>query len=278
VISRSILAKIRPDIERALEEDCPRGDITSEACVPAETVSRAVVKAKEDMFLAGLQVFGAVMKIVDGKTRITFSARDGDRAGNGSEVIHINGKSRSILKAERVALNYLQRMCGIATLTARFVAEVKDTGAIILDTRKTTPNMRLLEKYGVTCGGGRNHRISLSDAPLIKENHVASAGGIAEAVRRVKKKTRKPVLLEVRNRAEVLEGLSAGAEILMLDNMKPAQVKRMVGLINGRALVEVSGGVTLKNVRRYALAGADRISIGALTHSAPSADLSLLFV
>jgi len=278
VISRSILAKIRPDIERAIEEDCPRGDITSEACVPADSVSRAVVKAKEDMFLAGLQVFGAVMKIVDGKTKVTFSARDGDRARNGSEVIHIKGKSRSILKAERVALNYLQRMCGIATLTARFAAEVKETGAVILDTRKTTPNMRLLEKYAVTCGGGKNHRMSLSDAPLIKENHVASAGGIAEAVKLVKKKTQKPVLLEVRNRAEVLEGLSAGAEILMLDNMNPAQVKRMVGLINGRALVELSGGVTLKNVRRYALAGVDRISIGALTHSAPSADLSLLFV
>ena len=272
-----LLRTITPTLKEALNEDSFSNDITTSACVTAAQTGKAEVIAKQDLTLAGLPVFAAVMKLADRGTRVTLHCKDGQTAKKGSVVITIRGKSAAILKAERVALNYLQRLCGIATLTASFAREIKGTKAVILDTRKTTPGLRLLEKYAVRCGGGQNHRMDLAHLPLIKENHIRAAGGIANAVARVKRLGKRPVILEVTDRAEVLQGLRAGADILLLDNMTPARVRAMVKLIDGRALVEVSGGVNLKTVKRFALAGADRISVGALTHSAKAADLSLLF-
>lgn len=272
-----LLREITPSLKEALREDVSHNDITTSACVGKSQTGRAEVIAKQDLTLAGLPVFAAVMRLVDRNIRVTPHGKDGHTVKKGSVVITLRGKSAAILRAERVALNYLQRLCGIATLTAHFVREVKGSQAAILDTRKTTPGLRLLEKYAVRCGGGQNHRMDLGHMPLIKENHIRAAGGIAKAVARVKRLGKRPVILEVTNRAEVLEGLRAGADILLLDNMPPARVRTMVKLIDGRALVEVSGGVNLKTVKRFAMMGADRISVGALTHSATAADLSLLF-
>lgn len=272
-----LLRTITPALKEALNEDSFSNDITTLACVTTAQTGKAEVIAKQDLTLAGLPVFAAVMKLADRNIRVTPHCKDGQTVKKGSVVITIRGKSAAILRAERVALNYLQRLCGIATLTASFAREIRGTKAVILDTRKTTPGLRLLEKYAVRCGGGQNHRMDLAHMPLIKENHIRAAGGIANAVARVKRLGKRPVILEVTNRAEVLQGLRAGADILLLDNMTPARVRAMVKLIDGRALVEVSGGVNLKTVKRFALAGADRISVGALTHSAKAADLSLLF-
>ena len=274
---KTLLRKIRPHIREALKEDCPGGDVTTENCVSKTGVTSAVVVAKQNLVVSGTAVFAAVMKEVDKGVRVFPAFADGRIVRKGTVVIKLRGRSASILRAERVALNYLQRMCGIATLTEQFVRLTKGTKGRIYDTRKTTPTLRILEKYAVACGGGFNHRMSLSDAPLIKENHIRAAGGITNAVRMIRRRVRKPVVLEVTNFQEIREGLGAGAEVLLLDNMTPAQVKKAAGLIAGRALIEVSGGMSLKNVRQFALAGAERISVGALTHSAPAADLSLLF-
>lgn len=272
-----IIRLVRPDIKKALEEDCPLGDITTSACIAKSGKIVAEVIAKQKVVLSGIKLFGEVMRLADRRIRLEFLAKDGETAAPRQSIMKLYGKSASILTAERTALNYFQRMCGIASLTARFVTAVKGTKAKILDTRKTTPNMRLLERYAVVCGGGHNHRLNLSDGLLVKENHIKSAGGISAAVQKIRKVTKKPVILEVTNRREVQEGLEEKVEILLLDNMAPARVKKMAQLINGKALVEVSGGVNLENVRKYALAGADRISVGALTHSAPAGDISLLF-
>ncbi|MBI3794669.1 MAG: carboxylating nicotinate-nucleotide diphosphorylase [Nitrospinae bacterium] len=264
-------------IRTALVEDCPKIDVTTSACVDSSQNSKAVLIAKQDMVVSGMNIFSETMKAVDSKTKVFPALKDGQSAKKGAVLARISGRSAAILKAERVALNYLQRMSGIATLTARYVSATKGTKAKIFDTRKTTPTLRVFEKYAVTCGGGVNHRESLSDAPLIKENHIRASGCIANAVKKIRKLTKKPIILEVTNRDEILEGLAAGADILLLDNMTPAQVGRAVKLINERAVVEVSGGITVKTARAHALAGADRISVGALTHSAPACDLSLLF-
>jgi len=276
-LSAAELRLVRLHILAALKEDCPTKDVTTAYCVDPSHKTSAMVVAKQDLVLSGIQIFSEVMKGVDKRTRVHPLLKDGQTARKGAVIIKVFGKSASILLAERVALNYMQRMCGVATLTARFVRLTKGTKARIFDTRKTTPTLRLLEKYAVACGGGRNHRMSLSDAPLIKENHIRSAGGITAAVRNVRKGVKGKIILEVTNIPEIKEGLSAGAEILLLDNMTPAMVKKAAKLISGKALVEVSGGMSLKTVRQFALAGADRISVGALTHSAPAADISLLF-
>lgn len=273
-----IVSQVRPALKRALKEDCPHGDITTTACVDRFGKTEAKLVAKGNLVISGLEIFREVMRAVDVKTRVTFMAADGQEVRSGQTVARLHGKSRSILVAERTALNYLQRMSGIATLTAKFVEKVKGVRVKILDTRKTVPTMRLLDKYAVRCGGGFNHRMDLTDAPLIKENHITAAGGIAGAVRKVRRVTKKPLIVEVTNKKEVMEGLEAGVEILLLDNMTPVMVKKMAQVVNGRALIEASGGVNLKNCRAYALAGADRISVGALTSSPPTADLSLIFV
>ena len=273
-----IIVRVRGDIKRALKEDCPEADITSNGCVDKIEKSSADLVAKSELVLSGLEVFREVMKVADRDTKVVFKKRDGSRLKKGEIVARVSGKSRSILLAERTALNYLQRMCGIATLTANMAKKLKGTKAILLDTRKTTPNMRLLEKYAVRCGSGHNHRGSLSDMPLVKENHILAAGGITEAVRKLRRVTKKRIIVEVQNKTELLESLKARADILLLDNMTPATVAKMVKIVGNRAEVEVSGGVNGKNIRRYALAGADRISVGSLTHSADAADLSLLFI
>lgn len=271
------IAGIRPDIKRALREDCPRGDITSNACVEKSGKSRAELVAKSELTLSGLEIFREVMKTADAGTKVVFKKKDGQQVKRGEVVARLSGKSRSILLAERTALNYLQRMSGIATLTANMSKKLEGTKAKLLDTRKTTPNMRLLEKYAVRCGGGHNHRTDLSDMPLVKENHIQAAGGITEAVRKLRRFCKKRIIVEVKNKKELLEALEAGAGIILLDNMTPAMTAKMVKVVNRRAEVEVSGGVNINNIRGYALAGADRISVGSLTHSAPASDLSLLF-
>jgi nicotinate-nucleotide pyrophosphorylase (carboxylating) len=227
--------------------------------------------------VAGLAVAKAVFSQVDSKLKFKPFVRDGDRVKAGTIVARLEGDGRSLLKGERVALNFLQHLSGIATLTARFVEAVLGTKATILDTRKTTPGLRALEKYAVRMGGGRNHRMSLSDGILIKDNHLALAGNLKTAVQQARKKAPRGFKVEVEttNLKEVEAALSARADIILLDNMTIPQLKEAILLINGQALTEVSGGVNLNAIREIASTGVDFISIGALTHSAPAVDLSM---
>jgi len=268
-------------IARALEEDIGAGDITSAACVPADRSASGRFVAKQECVVAGLDLLPLIYEL---QPEICFP--NGSRVAAGSVIARIWGPARRLLERERVALNFIQRLSGIATLTRRFVDAVGGTGVTILDTRKTTPGLRKLEKQAVAAGGGRNHRLGLYDAILIKENHVAAAGGIRAAVAAASRGPF-PVEVEVRNLEELDEALEAGAARLLLDNMTPEQVRACVQRVRQRCqqsrqreragvLVEVSGGITLANVRQYALAGPDFISVGALTHSAPAADISFL--
>ena len=229
--------------------------------------------------IAGIDLFREVFTIVDPSLSFESHLNDGQVAGNGVPIASVAGKLRSILMAERVALNFFQRMCGIATLTRRYVEAVQGTDARILDTRKTTPTLRSLEKYAVTTGGGMNHRIGLYDGVLIKDNHITAAGGIAHAVRNVRETVPPGMRIEVetKNPEEVAQALAAGVDIIMLDNMGIGEMEEAVSRIAGRTLVEASGNVTLANVYEIARTGVDYISVGALTHSAPAADISLLF-
>lgn len=266
-------------VRTALQEDIGLGDVTAAATVARDAVSRAELVAKEDFVLAGLDVAGAVFHHLDPEIRFEKIFIDGQQVKKGEVLAWLKGSSLMLLQAERVALNLLQRMSGIATLTARYVAAVEGTGAVIVDTRKTVPGLRALDKYAVRAGGGRNHRIGLFDGVLIKENHIAAAGGIAAAVSNAKGQLPHTLKIEVetRNLDEVQEALSAGAEVIMLDNMSNTEMIRAVGLINGRALVEASGGVNLERVREIAETGVNIISVGALTHSVTAADISMLF-
>lgn len=267
-------------IEAALREDMPEGDITSESIVPAGAASEAVFLAKEDGVLAGLTVARRVFEIVD--TRIEFRGEcpDGTAFRKGDVLARIKGPTVSLLKAERTALNFLQRLSGIATATRRFVDAVAGTKARILDTRKTTPGLRLLEKYAVRMGGGTNHRLSLSDMVLIKDNHLRYVGSITEAVRRARARVPSGVKVEVEVTTvdEAREALAAAADIIMLDNMPIEGMKAAVALDAGRVPLEVSGNVTLERVREIAATGVDFISVGALTHSSPALDISLEFL
>ena len=266
-------------VRTALEEDIGLGDVTTEVTVPTETVARAELVAKEDFFLAGVEVAAAVFRLLDPEVAFEKLLEDGRRVRRGEVLAWIRGRAAILLQGERVALNLLQRMCGIATLTARYVEQVEGTGAVIVDTRKTVPGLRALDKYSVRMGGGRNHRIGLFDGVLIKENHIAAAGGIAAAIGNAKKSLPHTLKIEVetRNLEEVQEALSAGADIIMLDNMSLEDMRQSVGLIDGRALVEASGGVNLDSVRDIAETGVNIISVGALTHSVKAADISMLF-
>jgi nicotinate-nucleotide pyrophosphorylase (carboxylating) len=267
-------------IEAALREDMPEGDITSESIVPAGAVSEAVLLAKEAGVLAGLTVARRVFEIVD--TRVEFGGEcpDGTAFRKGDLLARIKGPTVSLLKAERTALNFLQRLSGIATATRRFVDAVAGTKARILDTRKTTPGLRLLEKYAVRMGGGTNHRLSLSDMVLIKDNHLRYVGSITEAVRRARARVPSGVKVEVEVTTvdEAREALAAAADIIMLDNMPIEGMKAVVSLDAGRVPLEVSGNVTLERVREIAATGVDYISVGALTHSSPGLDISLEFL
>ncbi|MBI3944766.1 MAG: carboxylating nicotinate-nucleotide diphosphorylase [Armatimonadetes bacterium] len=268
---------IEPMVRAALAEDIRSGDITTEATVPAGLTAEAEIIAKQAGILAGLDVAALAFALLDGEILFRCEARDGDAILPGQRVAFLSGRARSILTGERVALNFLQRLSGIATRTRRFVHQVAGTRATIVDTRKTTPGLRLLEKYAVRVGGGQNHRYALDDAILIKDNHIAAAGGIAEAVRRARARGGHTTVIEVetQSREQVEEALAAGAGIIMLDNMTPAAMRDAVALIAGRAVVEASGGINEDTVRAVAEAGVDLISVGALTHSVAALDLSL---
>ncbi|HUT78638.1 MAG TPA: carboxylating nicotinate-nucleotide diphosphorylase [Polyangia bacterium] len=266
-------------IDLALEEDAGRGDVTTRLCVPAGVHGSGSVSAKGGCVLSGLDVFAAVLERVDGETVCHAVAHDGDQVGAGGLVVEVEGRLSSLLVAERVALNFLQRLSGIATLTRRFVEALPaGSKARIVDTRKTTPGLRWFERRAVRHGGGGNHRADLAGGILIKENHVAAAGSIHVTVAacRAGAPHSLRVQVEVRDLAGLREALAAGADAVLLDNMTAGQVRECVEIAGGRVLVEASGGVELATVPALALAGVDVISVGALTHSAPAADLSFL--
>jgi nicotinate-nucleotide pyrophosphorylase (carboxylating) len=274
-------AELDAIIDRALDEDAGHGDVTSEALIPRDLSGRASLLVKEKGVLAGIDVAGRVFHRADPSLEITAVLKDGTSIQPGDIAGNISGSVIGILKAERVALNFLQRLSGIASTTARYVAAAAGTGVKILDTRKTTPGLRRLEKYAVRAGGGFNHRAHLGDAVLIKDNHIAvlRATGltlndiIAKARRNVPEKM--TIEVEATNSAEVREALDAGADIIMLDNMSVAEMKQAVAFVSGRAKLEASGLITLDNVREVALTGVDFISVGALTHSYKALDISL---
>jgi nicotinate-nucleotide pyrophosphorylase (carboxylating) len=265
-------------VTAALAEDLGRGgDITSNAIVPIDLEAEARIISRRPGRIAGVEVASAAFRQVDADVEIAVSAADGAAVGEDSTVLEIRGAARSILTAERTALNFLGRMCGIATLTGRFVDQVEGTGARIVCTRKTTPGLRALEKYAVRCGGGWNHRFGLDDAVLIKDNHLEAAGGVREAVDRVRRAVGHTVLveLEVDTLEQLKEGLETGVDAVLLDNMSPSELKKAVDMVDGRAVTEASGGISLETVAEVAKTGVDLISVGALTHSAKTLDLSL---
>ncbi|MEN6623405.1 MAG: carboxylating nicotinate-nucleotide diphosphorylase [Smithella sp.] len=272
--------QIRNIIDAALIEDIGTGDITTGATVNHDLAGKAQAIAKDDFVVAGIDVFKDVFFCLDDKTQFNLHAFDGQIIKKGNIVAEISGNLSYILQAERVALNLFQRMCGIATLTRKYVEAVKGSKAKILDTRKTMPGLRLIDKIAVRIGGGFNHRMGLYDGVLIKDNHIAAAGGITEAVKA--QKLHLPHILkievETKNLLEVQEALDCGVEIIMLDNMPLEQMEQAVELINGRALVEASGNVNLQRVASIAATGVDLISVGELTHSVRAADISLKII
>lgn len=265
-------------IEQALLEDIHTGDITTLAVVSGSRPASARLIAKENLVVAGLSTAARVFSILDPDIRFTASVSDGDKAIQGTILATIHGEAAQLLMGERVALNLLQRMCGIATLTACFVEAVAGTKARIVDTRKTTPGLRQLEKYAVRIGGGINHRTGLYDGVLIKENHIVAAGGITEAIRRARAYIPHTLKIEIETETlvQVDEALAAGADIIMLDNMTLDEMRAAVTTIAGRAQIEASGGVNLERVRAIAETGVDIISVGALTHSPRAMDISML--
>lgn len=265
-------------IESALAEDIHTGDITTLSIVADRHEVRARLLAKEHMVLAGIDAAARVFQMLDQRIIFTPLYHDGNELGSGDIIAELLGDASMLLQGERVALNILQRMCGIATLTARYVGAVKGTGARIVDTRKTAPGLRALDKYAVRAGGGFNHRFGLYDGVLIKENHITAAGGITIAVARARANIPHTMKIEVETEtiAEVAEALACGADIIMLDNMDTAAMREAVAMIAGRALVEASGGVNLDTVREIAETGVNIISVGALTHSARARDISML--
>ncbi len=273
--------QIDPIIERALAEDIANGDITSEAIIPKGLYGKASLLIKEPGVLAGIEVAGRVFKKVDPDLEVTYIIRDGEAMEVGDVAALVTGRVMSILKAERTALNFLQRLSGIATMTAKYVAETTDLNARIYDTRKTTPGLRILEKYAVRMGGGCNHRIDLGDAILIKDNHIAALRATGMTLKEIIHKARQNapagtvIEIEVTTTKEAFEALKSGADIIMLDNMQPNEMRQVTGVTCGKARLEASGGITLDNVHHAAMTGVDIISIGALTHSVKSLDISL---
>ena len=260
-----------------LAEDLGAGDVTAAACFPDPTQPiRAVIRSRQPCSVAGVTVAGRVFTLADVNLRTTPAVADGAAVATGAALLTIEGPVASLLSAERVALNLLQRLCGVATVTTRFVAAVAGSGAAICDTRKTTPGLRLLEKYAVRCGGGTNHRLGLFDAVLIKDNHIQACGSVTEAVARARRHGRaEKIEVEVENLEQLEEALAAGADLVLLDNMDVETMRSAVTQVGGRVPLEASGGVTLETVGRIAAAGVQFISVGALTHSAPAIDLSL---
>jgi len=269
-------------VSAALDEDIGRGDITSRAVVRSGARARGSFIARQDFVLAGLEVADAVFSAIDYTLQIESSVSDGDQIKEGKVFSRVVGEAQALLAAERVALNFLQHLSGIATLTRQYVDAVAGTGTVVVDTRKTMPGLRMLEKYAVTVGGGRNHRLGLDDGVLIKDNHLAMAAGVGEAVRRARETVGHlhKIEVEVTTLGQIHEALKGKADVLLLDNMPPEMVREAVEIVRNhepedrRTLLEASGGITLTNIRAYAEAGVDLISIGALTHSAPAVDIS----
>lgn len=293
-LEKALIEPVRPLLKQALLEDLGIGDITTAAVltVPLGAIqAEGVIMAEGDCVIAGIAVAREVFRLVDPAVRVMREVKDGEWAKPGQRVAHLLGNASSLLAGERVALNMLQRLSGIATLTARFVEAIKGTRARIMDTRKTTPGWRLLEKYAVRMGGGVNHRMTLADGILIKDNHIALAGGVTQAIAAARRfvpaapgaPAMLPIEVETTTLAEVEEAVRAGAPIILLDNFSVEQLREAVSLVRGQAhagasrsvRLEASGGITLANVRAVAETGVDMISVGALTHSAPAATLSM---
>jgi nicotinate-nucleotide pyrophosphorylase (carboxylating) len=276
-------AVIKEIVTKALEEDIGSGDITTAATVPVAEEVRADIVPKEDCVVAGLPVARGVFRHLDANLSFEECVKEGENVAAGKKIAALGGFARTILMGERTALNFLQHLCGIATVTRRYVELVKDTGATILDTRKTLPGLRHLEKYAVAIGGGVNHRMGLYDRVLIKDNHLMiqeryGTGGIGRAVALAREKNPGvPIEVETASLADVEESLEAGAEYILLDNMSVEELGEAVKLVGERAITEASGGVSLDNVREIALTGVQYISIGYLTHSAKAVDISLQF-
>ncbi len=297
-------AEITGLVERALAEDVGAGDVTVAATIAPLAKGEARIAAKQQLVCAGLPLVEQVFRALDPQMLVEIKVSEGDLVDKGSVLAHLSGKAAAILTGERTALNFLGHLCGIASLTRKFVDELAGTGAKIRDTRKTTPGLRMLEKYAVKMGGGTNHRIGLYDAILLKENHIALAGGVKAALDQAHAYVSSrmnpramtayeavgaasgadaaaglSIQIEVRNEAELRKALSAGAESVLLDNMTPEEARQCVKIVRSlraACVVEISGGITLENAREYALSGADYLSSGALTHSARAADVTLL--
>ncbi len=275
---------LREFIIASLNEDIGSGDHTSLSTIPSNKIGKARLLVKEDGIVAGIEVALAIFNEVDSTLHIEVKSRDGNNVVPGDELFYVEGSVQSILKAERLVLNCMQRMSGIATTTNKYVKTIEGTNAKILDTRKTTPLLRLLEKHAVKIGGGFNHRFGLYDMILIKDNHVDSAGGITPALQRAKKYTIEnglqiPIEIETRTFEEIKEVLISGiANRIMFDNFSPEKVKEAVTIVNKKAETEASGGITIANIKEYAMTGVDYISVGALTHSVKSLDLSLKII
>ena len=274
-----ITMKLQADhlIMEALKEDISSEDVTTNSVMKEAVVGEVELRCKQDGVIAGLDVFARVFELLDADTKVELYCQDGDEVKNGQLMGKVVGDIRVLLSGERVALNYLQRMSGIATYTHSVAALLEGSKTKLLDTRKTTPNMRIFEKYAVRVGGGYNHRYNLSDGVLLKDNHIGAAGSVEKAVKMAKEYAPfvRKIEVEVENLDMAKEAVEAGADIIMLDNMTPSQAKEMVELIAGRAITECSGNITLETVRSYALSGVDFISSGELTHSVKAFDISL---
>jgi nicotinate-nucleotide pyrophosphorylase (carboxylating) len=262
-------------VEAVLAEDIGSGDVTTDAIVDPEALGVADLATRVPGVIAGLDAAEAVFRMLEPEIGFVRLVEEGAQLDEAAPVARVNGSLRAILTGERAALNFLGRLSGIATLTRRYVDVVAGTGVAILDTRKTTPGLRELEKHAVVCGGGRNHRFGLFDAVLVKDNHIRAAGSIQAALETVRSSTELPIEVECETLAQLEEALAAGADAILLDNMTPDQLRSAVAIADGRARLEASGGVTLDTVRAIAETGVDEISIGALTHSAPALDVSL---
>ena len=260
-------------VRLALEEDIGSGDVTSQACVPESQKARGRFLAREPLVIAGVDLLAEIYGLRGGVDELTLFKRDGDSCAQGERIATVSGRARTLLECERVALNFLQRLSGVATAARRYADAVAGTKCRVLDTRKTTPGLRLLEKMAAAAGGVANHRVGLFDAVLIKNNHIAAAGGIRNAIERARI-SGLPIEVEIHTREELREALDAGADWLLLDNLTPEEAARWIHEIAGRAQVELSGGITLANVRAYAETGADFVSSGAITHSARAMDIS----
>ncbi|RJP80520.1 MAG: carboxylating nicotinate-nucleotide diphosphorylase [Desulfobacteraceae bacterium] len=268
---------IKDIIEMAIREDIGPGDITTDNLIPDENQGKGIILAKESLILAGLRVAQQVFSYLDPEIRFDSPYRDGDEISAGTTIMEVSGSLKTLLKGERTALNFLQRLSGIATHVRSYITLIKDLPVRLVDTRKTTPGLRTLEKYAVRMGGASNHRMGLYDGVLIKDNHIAACGGIGIAVHTLRGMISHLVKIEVEvsDMVQVQEALAAKADVIMLDNMTVPQIREAVSRINGKAIVEVSGMVTKKDLRELAGTGVDIISAGALTHSAPSVDISM---